>query len=212
MRLAYPLLLVIGANSALSKSLVATHHLEDATHNRQIPLMPVVPIPDGDFKPDPETATGEVITDALNRDRSISLFGGFTRTVEAIGKRLEDSSKNATVLCPENAAIKQLPRKPWEDPADYDTFGVEAYDGDEGKSRADKNLRRFVEAHIVPVSPWKEGEKAMALAGNSVWWESKDGKKIVGDSLSKSNLRLNIRTDPTRWHRGCTQRGPSGQR
>jgi len=40
-------------------------------------------------------------------------------------------------------------------------------------------LRRFVEAHVVPVSPWKEGEKVKTLAGGEVWWESKDGVKMV---------------------------------
>jgi hypothetical protein len=34
-----------------------------------------------------------------------------------------------------------------------------------------------VEAHVVPVSPWKEGERVKTLSGGEVWWESKDGVK-----------------------------------
>jgi hypothetical protein len=72
-----------------------------------------------------------------------------------------------------------LPRKPWEDPKDYNQLGTEAYEGGEGEERAQKNLRRFVEAHVVPASPWKEGEKLKTLAGGEVWWEEKDGNKVV---------------------------------
>lgn len=76
-----------------------------------------------------------------------------------------------------------LPRKPWEDPEDYDKLGADAYEGPEGEGRAQNNLRRFVEAHVVPVSPWKEGEKVKTLAGGEVWWEGKDGVKYVSFSL-----------------------------
>ena len=73
-----------------------------------------------------------------------------------------------------------LPRKPWEDPADYDQLGTEAYEGDDGQERAKRNLQRFVEAHVVPASPWREGDRVKTLAGGEVWWEAgADGGKIV---------------------------------
>ena len=99
--------------------------------------------------------------------------------IDSISKRLNDPNQRSTVLAPLNSALKDLPRKPWEDPKDYNAMGVEAYKGDEGEDRATRNLRRFVEAHIVPVSPWKEGEKIQSLHGETVWWEMKEGKKIV---------------------------------
>ncbi|KAG9617786.1 hypothetical protein KCU69_g23315, partial [Aureobasidium melanogenum] len=40
-------------------------------------------------------------------------------------------------------------------------------------------LRRFVEAHVVPESPWAEGQKVQTLGGDTVWWEEKDGKKLI---------------------------------
>ena len=89
------------------------------------------------------------------------------------------------MLAPLNAALQKLPRKPWEDPEDYNAFGTEAYAGKQGEDRATQNLRRFVEAHILPVEKWEEGHKVQSLRGETVWWETNYGKKIVcaGDPL-----------------------------
>ena len=100
--------------------------------------------------------------------------------IDSISKRLNDPAKKTTVLAPLNSELQKLPRKPWEDPKDYDAMGTEAYKGQGGEDRATANLQRFVEAHSVPVSPWKEGEKVKSLQGQNVWWEEKDGKKTVG--------------------------------
>jgi len=67
----------------------------------------------------------------------------------------------------------------WEDPEDYNAMGEKAYEGASGEDRAHRNLRRFAEAHIIPVSPWKEGEKVQSMGGGTVWWESRDGNKVV---------------------------------
>jgi hypothetical protein len=116
----------------------------------------------------------------MGRDRSINIFAGFTRDIASISRRLDDSSQNSTVLAPLNSAIEKLPRKPWEDPQDYGALGASAYEGDDGQERAQRNLQRFVEAHVVPVSPWAEGQKAKTLGGDAnVWWEMKDGVKVV---------------------------------
>lgn len=120
-----------------------------------------------------------ILSDVLGRDRSINIFAGFTRDISLVDERLGDEQSNTTVLAPLNSAIMALPRKPWEDPKDYETLGSNAYEGKDGEARAHKNLRRFVEEHVVPVSPWAEGEKAKTLAGGEVWWEQKDGVKVV---------------------------------
>lgn len=120
-----------------------------------------------------------ILSDVIGNDRSINIFAGFTRDFATISQRFEDSSLNTTIMAPINSAIMALPRKPWEDPEDYQKLGADAYDGEPGAERAQKNLRTFVEAHVVPVSPWKEGEKVKTLAGGEVWWESKDGVNII---------------------------------
>ena len=67
----------------------------------------------------------------------------------------------------------------WEDPEDYEAMGEKVYEGASGEDRAQKNLRRFTEAHIIPRSPWKENEKVESMGGGTVWWEDKNGKKMV---------------------------------
>jgi len=116
----------------------------------------------------------------MGRDRSINLFAGFVRDIESAARRLEDSSQNTTVLAPLNSAVEKLPRKPWEDPREYGALGPNAYEGGEGQDRAQRNLRRFVEAHLVPVSPWREGEKVKPVGDDrEIWWEEKDGKRLI---------------------------------
>jgi paired amphipathic helix protein Sin3a len=120
---------------------------------------------------------------------SRKLFGGspaylnacrFVRDIESASRRLEDSSQNTTVLAPLNSAVEKLPRKPWEDPREYGALGPNAYEGGEGHERAQRNLRRFVEAHLVPVSPWREGEKVKPVGDDGeIWWEEKNGKRVV---------------------------------
>ncbi|KAH7391334.1 hypothetical protein BKA64DRAFT_710241 [Cadophora sp. MPI-SDFR-AT-0126] len=120
-----------------------------------------------------------ILSDVLGNDRSINIFAGFTRDFAAISQRFEDSNTNTTILAPINSAIMALPRKPWEDPKDYDGLGADAYEGEQGEERAHRNMRRFVEAHVVPVSPWREGEKVKTLEGSEVWWEGRDGGKVI---------------------------------
>ncbi|CAC9886194.1 unnamed protein product [Aureobasidium pullulans] len=128
--------------------------------------------------------SGVTISDVIGRERSINIFAGFTRDIESVSKRLE-GSQNTTLLAPHNTAITRLPRKPWEDPQDYAALGQNAYDGQSGEDRAHRNLRRFVEAHVVPESPWAENQKIQTLGGDTVWWEHKDGKKLVSSVPNK---------------------------
>ena len=103
--------------------------------------------------------------------------------IDTISKRLDDNVQETIVLAPLNSAIQNLPRKPWEDPDDYNTFGAQAYDGSGGEDRAYKNLRRFVEAHILPIKSWEEGKKVQAMGGSTLWWENRGGTRYVGAPL-----------------------------
>ena len=147
------------------------------TDQNPSPAMP--PPSDSPSTSAPGDGDSIILSDVLGNDRSINIFAGFTRDFATISQRFEDSSLNTTILAPVNSAIMALPRKPWEDPEDYDQLGADAYEGDQGEQRAQKNLRRFVENHVVPASPWKEGEKTKTLAGGEVWWEAKNGITLV---------------------------------
>lgn len=79
--------------------------------------------------------------------------------------------------------MQKLPRKPWEDPRDEAEMGDKAYEGKAGEDRATRNLRRFVEAHVVKGSPWGKGEKRETVGGGKLWWEEKDGVRRVSSYL-----------------------------
>lgn len=146
----------------------------------QAPLM----MPDPPANQDPTPKSRVILSDVMARDKSINIFAGFTRDVECVETRLDNAKVNTTVLAPLNSAVEGLPRKPWEDPRDYGALGADAYEGKGGEERAQKNLRRFVEAHIVPRSPWVEGDKVQAVGGGGdVWWEMKGGKKVVSGKV-----------------------------
>lgn len=53
-------------------------------------------------------------------------------------------------------------------------MGERAYDGEGGQERAKRNLKRFVERHVLPESPWKGGDKVKTLLGTEVWWEERE--------------------------------------
>ena len=153
--------------------------------HRQEPIMnvPNIALPPSRDQDKSSGGTDDVIiSDVIGKERIINIFAGFTRDIDTISRRLDDKAQNTTVLAPLNSEIQKLPRKPWEDPKDYATLGENAYDGKDGEDRAHRNLRRFVEAHIIPVSPWKESEKVESLGGGKVWWECKGEKKVVRTS------------------------------
>ncbi|KAK3396367.1 hypothetical protein B0T20DRAFT_269193 [Sordaria brevicollis] len=121
-----------------------------------------------------------MLSDVMGRDKSINLFAGFLRQIETHSQRLDDPARNTTVLAPLNSAVENLPRKPWEDPKEYSALGANAYEGEDGQERAQRNLRKFVEAHLIPTSPWQAGQKVKPVGGDTeVWWEEKDGVKRI---------------------------------
>ncbi|KAH8899220.1 hypothetical protein GQ53DRAFT_634452 [Thozetella sp. PMI_491] len=141
-------------------------------------LPPSDPAPEGPSPGGPGSVT--LLSDVMGRERSMNIFAGLARDIESVSQRLDDSSKNSTVLAPLNSAVESLPRKPWEDPRDYGALGPNAYEGDDGQERAQRNLRRFVEAHILPVSPWRAGERVKSLGDDqAIWWEDRDGTRII---------------------------------
>ncbi|KAL2211334.1 hypothetical protein CC79DRAFT_1328719 [Sarocladium strictum] len=141
----------------------------------QLPLMPPTTGNDDDMTIQPSVP----LTDILGTLRSLTTFSSLARMQTTTTTLLSDLGTNTTVLAPLNSAIESLPRKPWESPRDYDEHGVSAYEGDDGQDRANANLRRFVEAHLVTKNPWEKGEKVKTIGGRDVWWEEKNGKKIV---------------------------------
>jgi hypothetical protein len=157
----------------------APRPLSDIIEAFDIHQLPLLPNPLADMPSDDSVSTGVIISDVIGKTQAIAIFSGLTRDIDPVSGRLDDASQNATVLAPDNSAMKNLKRKPWEDAEDYEAFGAEAYKGQDGENRAHKNLRSFVERHIVPESPWAEGKKVKTLNGNEVWWETKDGKKKV---------------------------------
>jgi hypothetical protein len=137
------------------------------------------PLRDYIMPPAGEVSSGVIISDVIGKAQNIAIFSGLTRDIDDVAGRLNNAAQNATVLAPDNSVMRGLKRKPWEDPEEYNTFGANAYEGGAGEDRARKNLERFVQRHIVPESPWEEGKKVKTLAGNEVWWETKDGQKKV---------------------------------
>lgn len=129
--------------------------------------------------PEKQVSTGVIISDVIGKTQSIAIFSGLTRDIDDVSSRLNTASQNATVLAPDNNVMRNLKRKPWEDPEDYNSFGANAYAGTGGEDRARKNLERFVTRHIITESPWEEGKKVKTLAGNEVWWENNEGEKTI---------------------------------
>ncbi|KAF9763972.1 hypothetical protein IL306_002929 [Fusarium sp. DS 682] len=127
----------------------------------------------------PSVQPSVALADILGSNRGLTSFSSFARMQPSTDTRLSDLSTNTTVLAPLNSAVDALPRKPWEQPADYNNFGADVYEGDGGQDRARENMRRFVEAHLVPVSPWEKGEKRKTLGGKEVWWEVREGRRVV---------------------------------
>ncbi|KPI44956.1 FAS1 domain-containing protein [Cyphellophora attinorum] len=151
--------------------------LRDQSH--QSPIMPV--LPPGTPSTSDDSAADLTISDILPLSRSINIFAQLTRDIASVTTRLSTNTpaSNTTLLAPLNSAMQDLPRKPWEDRPGESNSGVSTQHNEE---KAAENLRRFVEMHVVPVSPWEEGEdgKVETLGGDEVWWEwrkSEDGDK-----------------------------------
>lgn len=154
-----------------------------STDSERLPpaaLVPPIamPAPEPSSSP-PDRSSSIILSDVLPKTSRVNIFAGFSRDISTVSDRLENQSANTTVLAPLNSALQALPRKPWEDDGDYARLGANAYAGDEGEDRAHWNLRRFVESHVVTTSPWKEGEKAKTMGGQEVWWQAKNGKKVL---------------------------------
>jgi paired amphipathic helix protein Sin3a len=213
--------LTLGAtvSSQLVVPLVRSASINQLSGHGQVPLMdpngPGPVVPPSDAAPAESPSGGVVLSDAMGRDRSINLFAGyapspsssvlrrfealltdiwypsFVRDIESASRRLDDPSLNTTVLAPLNSAIEKLPRKPWEEPSDYDALGPNAYEGGDGQERAQRNLRRFVEAHLIPATPWPQGKKLRPIGGDQeIWWEEKDGTRMVRHRIAEHSLRF----------------------
>jgi len=125
--------------------------------------------------------------DLLPRFPSIQIFASLTRDVSTVSALLSsnDGGKGySIILAPTNSALRSLSHKPWESSLDYKELGAEAYSGEQGEKRADNNLRKFVEQHVVVLkegSLWEEGEsgKVQTAGGTEVWWEKSGDQKVL---------------------------------
>lgn len=162
-------LILLPTIAALHKNVI------QESQQQQQQQLPLIAMPDADYPIQPAVR----LSDTLGSNRALTMFSSFARRHEATEERLGSGADNTTVLAPLNEAIEALPRKPWEDERDLKALGAQVYEGDEGRDRADRNMRRFVEAHLVMQSPWAEGEKAKTMAGTEVWWEDKNGKRVI---------------------------------
>lgn len=150
--------------------------ITDKATDHQVPIFLPVPSTTPSTPLAPEMNDPVIISDALPHTRAISIFAGLTRDITSVVSRFDDAAQNTTVLAPSNTAMIALPRKPWEDADEYSAMGGRAYEGQDGQERANANVKRFVQAHVVPRSPWREGEKVRTLlGGQDIWWEAKEG-------------------------------------
>ncbi|KAL6863836.1 hypothetical protein J3F83DRAFT_164682 [Trichoderma novae-zelandiae] len=164
----------------------AQNPLREPPANHRIPQypppghLPVIMAPPAN-EAESQVQPAVLLVDILGTQRSLTTFFSLSRMHPETSDPLADPDTKTTVLAPNNIVIEDLPRKPWEKSADYDALGEQAYDGSGGKDRADENLRRFVQAHLVigHPSPWEAGVKAKTAAGREVWWEH--GKSGDGD-------------------------------
>jgi hypothetical protein len=157
------------------------HYRELYRQRNQAPMNPGPVQPPATEAPSTGDDDGDALTlsDVLPKTRAINIFASLTRDISSVTSRLESThpTDNTTLLAPLNSAMQSLPRKPWEDRPE-DRSDVSAA---RNEDKAAENLRRFVEEHVVPISPWKEGKegKIKTLGGQQVWWEKQDGKKVV---------------------------------
>lgn len=158
-------------------------------NNQQSPMNPGPVQPPGAGAPasdvtSPDRGSDLTISDILPLSRSINIFAQLTRDIASVTARLSTmDTSNTTLLAPLNSAMQDLPRKPWEDrPGNGGVDGGgDVRRAEDNEEKAAENLRRFVEAHVVPVSPWKRGEaeKVRTLGGDEVWWDEREGKRVV---------------------------------
>ncbi|RKF62414.1 FAS1 domain-containing protein [Erysiphe neolycopersici] len=160
----------------LTRLILVFSLIEIIVSSGQIPLLKIDRI-----SPTVKAIQSDVVmlSDILGISRVVGGFAGMTRNFPHITNRLEDYRMHKTVLAPTDEAIAAMPRKPWENPDEYSTLGSEAYEGEEGEERADQNLQKFVESHIIPLSPWADKMKVETLAGTEYWWHLKDGYRII---------------------------------
>jgi len=125
------------------------------------------------------------LADLLGRNQRNQIFSGLIRDVDSVSQRLADESEPSIVLTPDNAAMSKMPRKPWESQDDYNALGAEAYSGEVGEMRAEGNLKRFVENHIIPIKTWKEGEKIQTVSGKTLWFEKQGDNLTIQPEGSK---------------------------
>jgi Fasciclin domain len=198
------LILLTSLTSVSTSHLILPNHFQQALTEPAPPpndiqisiIMPVLPSSDKSQTPSSSpNSHSPTLYDTLPLTRRINIFSSLLRDHPDMSKILSESPQstsqstsqnrlsnlNITILAPLNSAMQSLPHKPWESPQDYQNLGERAYDGESGQERAQRNLRSFVEGHVVPrgAAEWGEGVRVETLAGGGreLWWESREEGK-----------------------------------
>ncbi|KAF2674339.1 FAS1 domain-containing protein [Microthyrium microscopicum] len=127
----------------------------------------------------PMDSPDSTLADRIPRENRIQIFSSLLRDVDSAWGQLSDPAKYCVVLAPTNPALHALPSKPWKEGPDVEAYGEQAYEGEAGITRANNNLKSFVERHVVLAKDWREGQKAKTISGLEVWWEQKDSSKVI---------------------------------
>ena len=102
----------------------ASRPLSDIVKAFDIHQSPLLPNPLVEMPSDESVSTGVIISDVIGKTQAIAIFSGLTRDIDPVSGRLDDASQNATVLAPNNSAMKNLKRKPWEDAEDLSLIHI----------------------------------------------------------------------------------------
>jgi hypothetical protein len=112
-----------------------------------------------------------LLSDVLTQRTTVQIFHSLLRQVDSVYERLCDEQQHTVVLAPQDQAMVELARKPWETLDDVAEFGVQAYEGVAGKERADRNIERFVKEHVLDAGDLTHDAKVKDLNGETVWAE-----------------------------------------
>ncbi|KKA28699.1 hypothetical protein TD95_003788 [Thielaviopsis punctulata] len=120
-----------------------------------------------------------LLSDVIGSFKNVSLFANLIREFPDIEQRISDPNLKTTLLAPHNTAIESMNLKTWERQEDYDSHGLNAYSGEEGRTRAKENNRKFLLSHIVTEFPWTHRTQTVTLGGQEICWVDFGEAKMI---------------------------------
>lgn len=133
-----------------------------------------------------ETQT-QTLSDFLTIEPSASIFYDYARGIN-LGSKLSDKSSMITVFVPKNKAIMKLAKKPHQDKVQTD--GDVILTEEEMYARSQKNVERWIAAHIIPTYPidFSSQSYPTLLDGTSIRFDIAKGDP---DTPEWSNVLVN---------------------